>query len=119
MGEENSSLRRKVKDLESKALNVLDEKKSLEEQMIKSKKADHAKEATIDEDKVDAKEVEELSKAFRDVKAQMATELELSSKNQKELEGDLTSTKHKLLEIQHQLNMAEKANGNFTIFLLM
>ena len=38
----------------------------------------------------------------------MASELEIKDKNQKELETDLTSAKHKLLEVQHQLNMAEK-----------
>ena len=38
----------------------------------------------------------------------MATELEMNAKTQKDLENDLSSTKHQLLDIQHQLNMAEK-----------
>lgn len=50
----------------------------------------------------------------------MASELEIKDKNQKELETDLTSAKHKLLEVQHQLNMAEKVMfffGNIKDFL--
>ena len=40
----------------------------------------------------------------------MATELEMNAKTQKELESDLTSTKHQLLEIQHNLSMTEKVS---------
>ena len=50
----------------------------------------------------------ELNEAFKAVKMQMASELELNAKTQKELETDLTGTKHQLLEIQHQLSMTEK-----------
>lgn len=42
------------------------------------------------------------------MRSQMDSENELNKKNQAELETDLTSTKHKLLEIQHQLKLAEK-----------
>jgi ribosomal protein L29 len=52
--------------------------------------------------------VVELNEAFKAVKMQMASELELNAKTQKELETDLTGTKHQLLEIQHQLSMTEK-----------
>ena len=38
----------------------------------------------------------------------MATELETNAKTQKELESDLTATKHELLAIQSQMNLAEK-----------
>ena len=38
----------------------------------------------------------------------MATELETNAKTQKELESDLTTTKHELLAIQAQMNLAEK-----------
>ena len=94
-----------MKELESQAQDVMGEKKDLQQKLKKSQEAPKVEDQ---EDKVDAKEVEELAKAFKDVKAQMATELELSSKNQKELESDLTNTKHNLLEIQHQLTLAEK-----------
>ena len=55
-------------------------------------------------------EVLELNEAFKAVKLQMATELEMNAKTQKELEEDLTSTKHQLLEIQHNLSMTEKVS---------
>ena len=55
-------------------------------------------------------EVLELNEAFKAVKLQMATELEMNAKTQKELESDLTSTKHQLLEIQHNLSMTEKVS---------
>ena len=42
------------------------------------------------------------------MKFQMASAQEINEKNKRELETDLTSTKHHLLDIQHQLNMAEK-----------
>ena len=38
----------------------------------------------------------------------MSSESELSAKNAAELTSDLTTTKHTLLDVQHQLNMAEK-----------
>jgi hypothetical protein len=56
-------------------------------------------------------EVAELNEAFKAVKLQMATELELNAKTQKELETDLTTTKHQLLEIQHQLTLTEKVQS--------
>ena len=40
-----------------------------------------------------------MNEAFKAVKMQMATELEMNAKTQKELETDLTSTKHQLLEM--------------------
>ena len=42
------------------------------------------------------------------MKSRMNEDLELRDKSQKELEDDLTSAKHNLLEVRHQLNMAEK-----------
>ena len=55
-----------------------------------------------------ATEVEELTDAFKAVKTQMAGELEANVEVKEKLETDLTSTKHSLLEVKHQLNMAEK-----------
>lgn len=58
----------------------------------------------------------QLSEAMKEMKSRMNVDLELRDKSQKELEGDLTSAKHNLLEVRHQLNMAEKVriilNGN-------
>ena len=106
MNEENKMLRNRHKELESKALEAIDEKKSMQEKLNSVPKIPQVVEDT--NEKVDAKEVEELAEAFKAVKHQMASELELKDKNQKDLETDLTSAKHTLLEVQHQLNMAEK-----------
>ena len=101
-------LRNRLKDLEEKAVTTLNEKQALQQKLDQNEASKvEIKEATED-DKVVAKEVEEMAQAFKEVKNQMATELELNAKTQKELEVDLTSTKHNLLEIQHQLSLAEK-----------
>ena len=39
---------------------------------------------------------------------EIMTEKEVSARTEKELTGDLASTKHALLDIQHQLSLAEK-----------
>ena len=61
-----------------------------------------------DFEKMKTSEVEELTEAFKAVKAQMASELEANVETKGILESDLTSTKHSLLDVKHQLNMAEK-----------
>ena len=104
--EENQMLRNRLKEVEQKAIDSITEKKVLQEK-LENKEKSEVKEAS-DDDKIVAKEVEEMAQAFKEVKNQMASELELNAKTQKELETDLTSTKHNLLEIQHQLNLAEK-----------
>ena len=55
-------------------------------------------------------EVEELTEAFKAVKTQMASELEANVKTKGRLETDLTETKHSLLDVKHQLSLAEKVN---------
>lgn len=104
--EENKLLRKRLKDLEETALTAINEKEAIKEKLSAAIPA--VEPPKDSDDKVDAKEVEELAEAFKAVKHQMATELEMNAKTQKELETDLTSTKHQLLDIQHQLNMAEK-----------
>ena len=44
---------------------------------------------------------------MRNVKLQMENEKEINLKTQEDLETDLTSTKHQLLEIKRQLQLAE------------
>ena len=61
-----------------------------------------------DFERMKATEVEEITEAFKAVKTQMAGELEANVETKEKLETDLTTTKHTLLEIKHQLNMAEK-----------
>ena len=43
--------------------------------------------------------------------------MKISSDKANALEGDLTSTKHRLLELQEQLEMTEKVQPNVCIFL--
>ena len=50
----------------------------------------------------------QLSEAMKAMKSHMNADQELRDKSQKELEVDLTATKHNLLDVRHQLNMAEK-----------
>jgi hypothetical protein len=100
-------LRNRLKDVEGTALSAIGAQKVLE-QKIQKQESSPKKSVVLETESVDAKEVEELAVAFKAVKVQMATELEINAKTQKELETDLTSTKHYLLDVQHQLNMAEK-----------
>lgn len=51
-----------------------------------------------------------LSEAIETIKTKMSSEHDLTSKNQKELEKDLTSTKHNLLDVRYQLTLAEKVS---------
>ena len=103
-------LRKRLKELEAKALEAINENQALQKEAQNRSAVSTSKVVVEDEEKVDAKEVEELAEAFKAVKTQMASELELNAKTQKEMETDLSTTKHSLLEIQHQLNMAEKVS---------
>ena len=47
---------------------------------------------------------------MKEMRSRMSEDMELRDKSQKELEDDLTSAKHNLLEVRHQLNMAEKVS---------
>ena len=50
----------------------------------------------------------QLSEEIEKMRHEILTEKEVSARTEKELTGDLASTKHALLDIQHQLSMAEK-----------
>ena len=99
-------LRFRLKELENTAVTAMSEKNALKDK-LKSQESAPATPTPSDE-KMDAKEVEEMAEAFKAVKTQMASELELNAKTQKDMEKDLSSTKHQLLDVQHQLNLAEK-----------
>ena len=45
--------------------------------------------------------------------------MKMSSDKANALEGDLTSTKHKLLELKEQLEMTEKVQPNVSFFILL
>lgn len=107
--DENKMLRSRLKELEQKTITTLNEKQELIKQ-LDTKPEGHLQEVNVEDDRVDAKEIEEMAQAFKAVKTQLASELEMNAKTQKELEQDLSSTKHQLLDIQHQLNLAEKVH---------
>jgi hypothetical protein len=50
----------------------------------------------------------QLAAALSEMRTKLATEHEMSAKTHKELEADLGDTKHRLLDVQHHLAMAEK-----------
>ena len=97
--EENNQLKEKVRLLEQKALDIIKEKQTTSKQQVPAPPVIH-------DDK--GSEVEELTAAFKQVKLKMADELEANSKEKMVLETDLVSTKHQLLEVQHNLTLAEK-----------
>ena len=49
-----------------------------------------------------------MSEEVSAAKEELMAEKQLSEKSQKELETDLISAKHRYLEVQHQLSLAEK-----------
>ena len=100
-------LRFRLKELENTAVTAMSEKNALKDK-LKSQESAAPATPTPSDEKMDAKEVEEMAEAFKAVKTQMASELELNAKTQKDMEKDLSSTKHQLLDVQHQLNLAEK-----------
>lgn len=50
----------------------------------------------------------QLTETLKLMRNQLTTEIEMKDKSASELENNLTSTKHALLDVQHQLTMAEK-----------
>ncbi len=45
---------------------------------------------------------------MKSIRFQMTSEQEMNAKTQKELQGNLKDAKHALLDVQHQLKLAEK-----------
>ena len=60
-----------------------------------------------------ASEIEELTQAFKQVKTKLADELETNCQEKKELETNLVSTTHQLLEVKHNLSLTEKVKLEF------
>ena len=69
--DENKMLRDRLKELEGTALTAINEKKTLSNELIKQKENAEAaagKKEIVIVDKVDTKEIEEMSEAFKAVK---------------------------------------------------
>jgi len=106
--QENQSLRQRMKTIESQATEILESKLELkaEVETLKTHKTSEVESETKNGEAT--KEFEKLNEAVDAAKQELFNEKQVSEKSQKELETDLVSTKHRFLEVQHQLNMAEK-----------
>jgi len=106
--QENQGLRQRLKTLESQATEILESKLELKAEVENLKTQKTTEVANEIKTTETAKEFEKLSEAVDAAKKELLNEKEISEKSQKELENDLVATKHRFLEVQHQMNMAEK-----------
>jgi len=106
--QENQGLRQRMRTVEGQTTGILEEKLKLEAEVGTLKEQLEKRGNEAQEGFGQAKEYEELNQTIEAVKEELAKEKNLSDKSQKDLETDLVSTKHRFLEVQHQLNMAEK-----------
>ncbi|CAN8013945.1 unnamed protein product [Ixodes persulcatus] len=103
---ENVMLRNRLKDVEGQVSQVLKQKSELVEE-LKQKQSELRHSIETREKKLDAS-TEFIEDQMIKVKLEMEESLRKSSESQQNLESDLTLTKHKLLEVQAQLDLAEK-----------
>jgi len=103
---ENQGLRQRMKTLESQATEILEAKLQLKAKVaaLENEKATEV----ITQNDENCEEFEKLKEAVDMAKQELMSEKQISEQSQTELEKDLTSSKHRLLEVQYQLNMAEK-----------
>eukprot|EP00090_Calanus_glacialis_P006480 TRINITY_DN15044_c0_g1_i1.p1 TRINITY_DN15044_c0_g1~~TRINITY_DN15044_c0_g1_i1.p1 ORF type:complete len:315 (-),score=121.21 TRINITY_DN15044_c0_g1_i1:113-1057(-) len=106
--QENQGLRQRMKTIESQATEILESKLELKAEVESLKIQKTIEVETEIKTGENTKEFEKLSEAVDAAKQELLTEKQISEKSQKELENDLMSAKHRFLEVQHQLNMAEK-----------
>ncbi|XP_069469460.1 leucine zipper transcription factor-like protein 1 isoform X2 [Ambystoma mexicanum] len=97
LNEENEKLKARLKTIETQATSALDEKVKLERTLKELQKIQG-----------DYKEINNLEKTVAALKSDFERTLNDSTANKKSLEEDLVSTKHNLLKVQEQLDMAEK-----------
>jgi len=104
--QENSALKLRIKAVEGQATEILESKLGLKKELetLQMKVGEKSSTTVVDNSEELAKLSEEVSAA----KEELMAEKQLSEKSQKELETDLISAKHRYLEVQHQLSLAEK-----------
>ncbi|XP_007899024.1 leucine zipper transcription factor-like protein 1 isoform X2 [Callorhinchus milii] len=95
--DENEKLKARLKTIETQATSALDEKLKLEKTVKDLEKVQQ-----------DQKEVTDLEKTVATLREDFEKTLNASTESQKSLEDNLISTKHNLLKVQEQLEMAEK-----------
>lgn len=105
--EENEKLKSKVRLVESQAHGIIEEKHKLSDE-LRNTKAQIGSTAAASFSQPTDKELKELQDQMTKLKTTMERDLAASHMSEAQLESTLTSTKHRLLEIQSQLEMAEK-----------
>ena len=114
--QENSALKLRIKTVEGQATEILESKLGLKMELeTLRKKIEEEKPTVVVED--NSEELAKLNEKVAAATEELIAEKELSEKSQKELESDLASAKHRFLEVQHQLSMAEKVSECFELHL--
>ncbi|XP_023321990.1 leucine zipper transcription factor-like protein 1 [Eurytemora carolleeae] len=101
--QENSDLRTRLRTVEEQASSALEDRsrlKSLLEEM------ENKEPSPVVQD--NSEEIKLLSETVEAVKNEFLTEKQELEHTKKNMEQDLTSAKHRYLEVQHQLTLAEK-----------
>ncbi|KAG1654921.1 Leucine zipper transcription factor-like protein 1 [Nymphon striatum] len=106
LNEKNKILTERSENIEAEISEHITEKKKYSEALIK---ANHALETMQGKDvkSPSSEQIQSIEEQVNKVRHDMEEALHLSSNHQRDLEGDLTSTKHELLEVQSQLQFAE------------
>ncbi|XP_013399551.1 leucine zipper transcription factor-like protein 1 isoform X3 [Lingula anatina] len=105
--EENEKLKDRLKAVESQALGIQQEKNLLSSDLEKTKNAlSSAKGTVIRQDS--GEEVEALRKQMAGLKSEIDKSRKHGSAAAEMLEGDLADTKHELLKVRADLELAEK-----------
>ncbi|XP_006821570.1 leucine zipper transcription factor-like protein 1 [Saccoglossus kowalevskii] len=104
--EENEKLKGRLRSAELAATGVLKDKSALASDLERAQDEMRGLRGRHGTDR--SGDIAELEGQMSNVRMQLEKNLHDSSKTQSELKEDLTSTKHRLLEIQEQLEMAEK-----------
>ncbi|XP_070536599.1 leucine zipper transcription factor-like protein 1 isoform X2 [Ptychodera flava] len=106
LNEENEKLRERLKAVEMRATGMLQDKSRLESDLHRTQDELRGVKGRPGTDR--SGELADLEGQMSSVRMEMEKNLKASSATHDRLEGDLVSTKHRLLEIQEQLEMAEK-----------
>ncbi|CAL8313538.1 unnamed protein product [Merluccius merluccius] len=101
--EENEKLRSRLRNLESQAMNVLDEKTRAERALKDLQKVRGDQQGATRE-----QDLSSLESTVAALKEDYERSLNVNAASQKDLQQNLVSAKHELLRVQEQLAMAEK-----------
>lgn len=106
MKSENAMLRSRLKDVESQVSQILNQKSELAERF--NQKKCELMESMKNKEKRMEESTEFIEDQMTKVKIEMEESLNKSRLSQQKLESDLVLTRQKLLEVQAQLDLAEK-----------